>query len=162
MEQTADQFEPASEEMKAFTAWQSRRTEARLKLQILTSREMQIAVLTAHGINSRQAARTLGISVKTVEKHRASAYRRLDLSGVIGLVRLIILAERDEPTDLGEQIELAEPTDLGEQIELAEPTDLGKQIELEEQIESTSRVELVERAERTGQGFATNPEVVNT
>jgi len=99
MEQTADEVQPVSEEMKAFSAWQSRRTEAREKLQILTSREMQIAVLTAHGINSRQAALTLGISVKTVEKHRASAYRRLDLSGVIGLVRLIILAERDEQAE---------------------------------------------------------------
>jgi len=31
-----------------------------------------------------------------VEKHRASAYRRLDLSGVIGLVRLIFQAEQEE------------------------------------------------------------------
>ncbi|MEI7698523.1 MAG: helix-turn-helix transcriptional regulator [Planctomycetia bacterium] len=127
--------------MKAFSAWQSRRREAREKLQILTSREMQIAVLTAHGINSRQAARTLGISVKTVEKHRASAYRRLDLSGVIGLVRLIILAERDEQTSHAEPTEQAEHV---EQIEHAEPT------------------ALVERAERSEQGFAKTPEVINT
>jgi hypothetical protein len=30
-----------------------------------------------------------------VEKHRASAYWRLDLTGVIGLVRLIVEAELD-------------------------------------------------------------------
>lgn len=96
MEQTAEEVKSASEDMKAFSAWQNRRSEAREKLQILTSRELQIAMLTAHGINSRLAARTLGISVKTVEKHRASAYRRLDLSGVIGLVRLIFQAEQEE------------------------------------------------------------------
>ena len=119
MEQTADVVQPVTEEMKAFFAWQSRRTEAREKLQILTSRELQIAVLTAHGINSRQAARTLGISVKTVEKHRASAYRRLDLSGVIGLVRLIILAEQDEQTE--QAVQPVEPV----QIEQAAPAGQG-------------------------------------
>ncbi len=156
MEQTADQVEPASEEMKAFSAWQSRRTEAREKLQILTSREMQIAVLTAHGINSRQAAKTLGISVKTVEKHRASAYRRLDLSGVIGLVRLIILAERDEQTANDE------PT---EQAGGVEPTEHVERVEQAEHIQQTGHIQpiaRVERAERAEQGFATNPEVVNT
>ena len=156
MEQTADQLEPASEEMKAFSAWQSRRTEAREKLQILTSREMQIAVLTAHGINSRQAAKTLGISVKTVEKHRASAYRRLDLSGVIGLVRLIILAERDEQTANDE------PT---EQAGGVEPTEHVERVEQAEHIQQTGHIQpiaRVERAERAEQGFATNPEVVNT
>jgi DNA-binding NarL/FixJ family response regulator len=119
MEQTADVVQPVTEEMKAFSAWQSRRTEAREKLQILTSRELQIAVLTAHGINSRQAARTLGISVKTVEKHRASAYRRLDLSGVIGLVRLIILAEQDEQTE--QAVQPVEPV----QIEQTAPAGQG-------------------------------------
>ena len=156
MEQTADQVEPASEEMKAFSAWQSRRTEAREKLQILTSREMQIAVLTAHGINSRQAAKTLGISVKTVEKHRASAYRRLDLSGVIGLVRLIILAERDEQTANDE------PT---EQAGGVEPTEHVERVEQTEHVQQTGHIQpiaRVERAERAEQGFATNPEVVNT
>ena len=156
MEQTADQVEPASEEMKAFSAWQSRRTEAREKLQILTSREMQIAVLTAHGINSRQAAKTLGISVKTVEKHRASAYRRLDRSGVIGLVRLIILAERDEQTANDE------PT---EQAGGVEPTEHVERVEQAEHIQQTGHIQpiaRVERAERAEQGFATNPEVVNT
>jgi DNA-binding CsgD family transcriptional regulator len=152
MELTADQVEPASEEMKAFSAWQARRTEAREKLQILTSREMQIAVLTAHGVNSRQAAKTLGISVKTVEKHRASAYRRLDLSGVIGLVRLIILAERDEQTAN------AEPTGQAEGIE---PSSRVQQTEHIQQTEHVEPIARVERAERAEQGFATNPEVIN-
>jgi two-component system response regulator FixJ len=82
-------------ESQEFFQWQHRRDDARDRLQRLTPRELQIALLTAHGINSREAAETLGISVKTVEKHRASAYRRLELTGVIGLVRLIVEAELD-------------------------------------------------------------------
>ncbi|MEN9556142.1 MAG: Transcriptional regulatory protein FixJ [Planctomycetota bacterium] len=82
-------------ERQAFSEWKKRRHDAREKLQRLTPRELQVAVMTAHGINSREAAVALGISVKTVEKHRASAYWRLDLTGVIGLVRLIVEAELD-------------------------------------------------------------------
>ena len=85
--------ELASREAQEFARWRERRSLARKKLALLTPREHEIAMITAQGINSREAALALKISVKTVEKHRASAYRRLHVNGVIGLVRLIIEAE---------------------------------------------------------------------
>ena len=87
--------ELADRESREFAQWRERRQSARDKLALLTPREREIAVITAKSINSREAAAALGISVKTVEKHRASAYRRLQVNGVIGLVRLIIEAEQD-------------------------------------------------------------------
>lgn len=95
MESEVEEDLGTGSERQAFSEWKKRRRDAREKLQRLTPRELQVALMTAHGINSREAAMALGISVKTVEKHRASAYWRLHLTGVIGLVRLIIEAEMD-------------------------------------------------------------------
>jgi DNA-binding NarL/FixJ family response regulator len=54
---------------------------------VLTKRECEVVSLLAEGGRNRELARTLGISVKTVEHHRASAMRKLGVRGVSGLVR---------------------------------------------------------------------------
>ncbi len=53
----------------------------------LTKRECEVVSLLAEGGRNRELARALGISVKTVEHHRASAMRKLGVRGVSGLVR---------------------------------------------------------------------------
>jgi DNA-binding NarL/FixJ family response regulator len=56
----------------------------------VTSRERQIIQLVAEGRSNKEAASTLGISVKTIEAHRANIMRKLQLRTVSALVRYAI------------------------------------------------------------------------
>lgn len=57
---------------------------------LLTTRESEVLRLLALGHSNREIAVSLGISVKTVETHRASGMSRLRLTGRAALVRLAI------------------------------------------------------------------------
>src|SRR5438093_5633222 len=56
----------------------------------LTDRECEIVQLLATGSSNKEAARKLGISVKTVETHRAAIMRKLGFSSVVKLVRYAV------------------------------------------------------------------------
>jgi DNA-binding NarL/FixJ family response regulator len=56
----------------------------------LTRRQREILQLIAEGSGTRQMAAKLGVSVKTVETHRAKLMERLDIYDVAGLVRYAI------------------------------------------------------------------------
>lgn len=56
----------------------------------LTPREREIVQLLGEGRRSKEAASTLGISVRTVETHRAAIMRKLELRTVSDLVRYAI------------------------------------------------------------------------
>jgi len=56
----------------------------------LTSREREIIQLVAEGQSNKEAAATLGISVKTIEAHRANIMRKLHLRSLSDLVRYAI------------------------------------------------------------------------
>jgi DNA-binding NarL/FixJ family response regulator len=56
----------------------------------VTSREREIVQLVAEGRSNKEAASTLGISVKTIEAHRANIMRKLQLRTVSDLVRYAI------------------------------------------------------------------------
>jgi DNA-binding NarL/FixJ family response regulator len=56
----------------------------------LSVREAEVLQLLAEGAANSQAAETLGIRVKTVEKHRQSIMKKLDLHDVAGLTRYAI------------------------------------------------------------------------
>ena len=56
----------------------------------VTAREREIIQLLAEGKSNKEAASALGISVKTVEAHRASVMRKLRLRSVSDLVRYAI------------------------------------------------------------------------
>ena len=58
-----------------------------VSLQELTPRQREILVFVAEGYSTREIAFSLGISVKTVETHRAQLKERLDIHHVAGLVR---------------------------------------------------------------------------
>jgi DNA-binding NarL/FixJ family response regulator len=58
--------------------------------QILTPREREVLQLLAEGKNSKDAAAALGITLKTVETHRANLMAKLDLHSLSGLVRYAI------------------------------------------------------------------------
>jgi DNA-binding NarL/FixJ family response regulator len=53
----------------------------------LTPRQLQVLRLIAEGKTTKAIARLLGVSVKTVETHRAQLMDRLDIHDVAGLVR---------------------------------------------------------------------------
>jgi DNA-binding NarL/FixJ family response regulator len=56
----------------------------------VTAREREIIQLVAEGQSNKAAAATLGISVKTIEAHRANIMRKLHLRTVSDLVRYAI------------------------------------------------------------------------
>ncbi len=58
----------------------------------LTSREVEVLQLIAEGKANKQVARELGISIKTVEKHRQHLMSKLDLHDTAGLTRYAISA----------------------------------------------------------------------
>lgn len=58
----------------------------------LSPRQHEILRLIAQGNSTRQIAQQLGLSVKTIETHRAQLMRRLDIRDVAGLVRYAIRA----------------------------------------------------------------------
>jgi two-component system response regulator NreC len=63
----------------------------------LTPRERELLQLLAEGKSNKEAAGTLGISVKTVESHRAAVMHKLRLKSVSDLVRYAIRNKIIEP-----------------------------------------------------------------
>lgn len=57
---------------------------------LLTSREVEVLQLIAEGEANKQIAAELGISIKTVEKHRDHLMRKLDIHDTAGLTRYAI------------------------------------------------------------------------
>jgi len=53
----------------------------------LTSREAEVLQLVAEGFANKQIAAELGISIKTVEKHRQQAMNKLNIHDIAGLTR---------------------------------------------------------------------------
>jgi DNA-binding NarL/FixJ family response regulator len=60
---------------------------ARRPLHALTDRQIQVLKLVAEGHRTREVAKRLGLSVKTVETHRGEIMRRLRIHDVVSLVR---------------------------------------------------------------------------
>jgi DNA-binding NarL/FixJ family response regulator len=56
----------------------------------LTSREREILQLIAEGLSSKETASELGISIRTVESHRANLMEKLGIHKISGLVRFAI------------------------------------------------------------------------
>ncbi len=59
-------------------------------LSHLTSREMEVLQLIAEGKANKESASELGISMKTVEKHRQHLMEKLDIHDTAGLTRYAI------------------------------------------------------------------------
>ncbi len=61
--------------------------KVRKKSALLTSREMEVLQLIAEGKANKETAAELGISIKTVEKHRGHLMDKLDIHDTAGLTR---------------------------------------------------------------------------
>jgi FixJ family two-component response regulator len=66
---------------------------AAARLATLTQREREVMNLVVRGLKNRQIAEALGISVKTVEAHRARAMEKMDVGSVAELVRATMSAK---------------------------------------------------------------------
>ena len=67
-----------------------RSTASTNPVDALTPRQREILQLVAEGKSTKQIAGSLGVSVKTIESHRAQLMERLDIRDVAGLVRFAI------------------------------------------------------------------------
>ena len=56
----------------------------------LTSRELEVLQLIAEGFSNKQSATELGISIKTIEKHRQQVMNKLNIHETAGLTRYAI------------------------------------------------------------------------
>jgi DNA-binding NarL/FixJ family response regulator len=64
---------------------------------VLSPREQSIVQLIAEGHSNKEIAGVLNISLKTVETHRASAMRKLNISSTAALVRYAVRNKLVEP-----------------------------------------------------------------
>jgi len=71
--------------------------ELRARFETLTAREREIIQLLAEGRSNKEAASVLGISVKTIEAHRANIMRKLHLRSVSELVRYAVRNQIVQP-----------------------------------------------------------------
>ena len=62
----------------------------RKRVASLTSRELEVLQLIAEGQPNKQVADELGISIKTIEKHRQNLMQKLNIHDVAGLTRYAI------------------------------------------------------------------------
>lgn len=67
------------------------------ELAVLTPRQKEVLQLIAEGLSMKEIAERLGVSVKTVEAHRANLMDRLEIHDIPGLVRLAIRARLVAP-----------------------------------------------------------------
>ena len=85
----------STSEESAFRIWLSRRAAARQQIRRLSRREFEVVQLVASGLANKSIALELDISVKTIEKHRANATRKLGIGSTAELVRLSVLADHE-------------------------------------------------------------------
>lgn len=77
--------------------------EARTPLRRLSRRQREVLQLLAMSCSTREIARRLRLSVKTVETHRAAVMKRLGIRQLANLVRYSLsvgLIDREQPRDL--------------------------------------------------------------
>ena len=81
--------------------------EARTPLRRLSRRQREVLQLLSMGCSTREIARRLRLSAKTVETHRAAVMKRLGIRQLANLVRYSLrvgLIEREQPRDLAHAV----------------------------------------------------------
>ncbi len=68
------------------------RQEVRDRLGVLTAREQEVVRHLVAGLSNKQIAREMGISIKTVEHHRAHIMSKSNATNAADLVRLGVIA----------------------------------------------------------------------
>lgn len=76
-----------------YQEWLTQKQHASQKMGRLSRREYQVVSLVADGLPNKSIARELDISVKTIEKHRANATRKLGVGSTAEMVRIAVIAD---------------------------------------------------------------------
>lgn len=76
----------------SYQKWIVQRELALKKMAKLSRREAQVVALVSDGLPNKSIAHELDISVKTIEKHRANATRKLGISSTAEMVRIAVIA----------------------------------------------------------------------
>ena len=92
---TSGSFSSQIPDEVAFRTWMSRRDTARQQIRRLSRRELQVVQLVSNGLANKSIAQELQISVKTIEKHRANAARKLGVNSTAEMVRISVLADQE-------------------------------------------------------------------
>lgn len=66
----------------------SARDQARYRLAQLTPRERQTIAILMEGVHNKEAAHRLGLSVRTIEMHRANALAKLKVRSIAEVVKM--------------------------------------------------------------------------
>lgn len=66
----------------------SERDQARYLIGNLTARESEVMAILMEGVSNKEVAHRLGLSVRTVEMHRAHAMTKLKVKSIVEVVRL--------------------------------------------------------------------------
>jgi len=74
------------------------RNDAPSRAQALTDREREVLAWLARGLSSREVARELDISVRTVETHRANLMHKLGVKSVAVLIQVAIREGMIDPS----------------------------------------------------------------
>ena len=72
-------------------------SEKTVASQTLTAREREVVQLVAEGESNKSIARRWGLSIKTVDTHRTSAMKKLNLRTAVDLARYAIRNRLIEP-----------------------------------------------------------------
>ena len=78
-------------------------------MQKLTGRESEVLRLIADGFANKQIASELGISIKTVEKHRQQVMNKLNIHDIAGLTRYALSTGMVRPSDKNQGAEHTTP-----------------------------------------------------
>ena len=77
---------------KAARRDQAEVADFKARLEQLTQREREVIRMVAQGYSNKEVAAEFGISEKTVQVHRGSAYRKLELHNAAEIARLLLLS----------------------------------------------------------------------
>lgn len=66
--------------------FQAEQSQAAAELADLTPRQREVLILAAKGLQNKQIADSLGLSIKSIENHRWRCQERLDMSFVEAVV----------------------------------------------------------------------------
>lgn len=90
----AARLEEADAEARRRAAQSREQAAAAALLARLTPRETDVAAELVAGASNKLAARSLGLSPRTVEFHRARIFEKLEIGGVAALAHIALTAQR--------------------------------------------------------------------
>ena len=77
----------------------SAREQVQARMRLLTQRERDVLERVISGKSNKVIAAELNLSMKTVEVHRAHVMEKLQATSLADLIRLVLLAEGNDPDD---------------------------------------------------------------